>query len=280
MKIEELNPYIRYAKSHTFYHTNKENTICYDCRLFYLSKGEGRIFVEGEWHTFAPNTLIFFPPRTEYRFVFSRDDDVDFMIINFDLTDEFSHISHSLGVATKDTFDAKKSPAYTLPAEFSDIIIQRNAASVLGYLERCIHLFLRKDTYYKFSTSAYLKLALVQLLREKNGEKSDYKLVENVLEYIRENYANCELDNEAIAAQFNYHSYHLNKLIKHHTKRTLHNHLIEYRLHMARHYLATTNLSVTAVAEQTGFASYTYFIKLFRERMGATPLQYRKTRTL
>ena len=65
--------------------------------------------------------------------------------------------------------------------------------------------------------------------------------------------------------------------MKAHTKKTLHDYLIDYRLHVAKNYLRTTTLTITSIAEKTGFASYTYFIKLFREHTGLSPLQYRKS---
>ena len=65
--------------------------------------------------------------------------------------------------------------------------------------------------------------------------------------------------------------------MKAHTQKTLHDYLTDYRLHMAKNYLRTTSLNVTQVAEKTGFSSYTYFIKLFRERVGVSPLQYRRS---
>ena len=137
-------------------------------------------------------------------------------------------------------------------------------------------MFLQKIAYYKHSASARLKLVLLQLLRESYGEKSDYKLVQSVQEFICANYQECELSNQTIANQFNYHPYHINRLMKTHTQKTLHDYLIDYRLHMAKNYLRTTTLNVTSIAEKTGFSSYTYFIKLFRERVGVSPLQYRK----
>ena len=44
----------------------------------------------------------------------------------------------------------------------------------------------------------------------------------------------------------------------------------------AKQLLATTELSVTAVAERTGFADYNNFIQRFKKMTGRTPLQYRK----
>ena len=41
--------------------------------------------------------------------------------------------------------------------------------------------------------------------------------------------------------------------------------------------LESTDLNISAVAEQTGFASAAHFRRVFRETMGTGPLQYRKS---
>lgn len=48
------------------------------------------------------------------------------------------------------------------------------------------------------------------------------------------------------------------------------------RLSAARKLLLSGNLSVTQVAEQCGFSDYNYFIRLFRQDCGLTPLAFRK----
>ena len=277
MKIEELNPFIRYANLHQTYYPQKENSICYDCRLFYVLHGDGIFFANGQNYTISQGVCIFLPPKTQYRFEFSNQDNVKIYVLNFDLTSEFCAIPKSLGTATESTFSEEKLLHYDLPQEFSAPIVQANGIFARNYVADSTELFLQKIAYYKHSASAYLKLALLALLREAHSEKNDYRLIQSVQEYIRNNYQNVELNNQEIAEQFNYHPYHINRLMKVHTKKTLHDYLIDYRLHMAKNYLRTTALNVTAIAEKTGFASYTYFIKLFRERTGISPLQYRKT---
>ncbi|MBQ8658046.1 MAG: helix-turn-helix domain-containing protein [Clostridia bacterium] len=277
MEIVQVNPFIRYARTHEAYYPKKENSVCYDCRLFYIVQGDGLFFANGQSFSFSKGALLFLPPKTHYHFRFSDEKAVKIHVLNFDLTDEFHKQSHSLGTATESTFKKEIFPNYPLPQEFSQILIEKNGIHCQGYVSTCIQLFLHKVSYYKHSASAYLKLALLELLREYPSEKPDYKLIQSVQEFIRNNYQNAELDNSTIAEQFNYHSYHLNRLMKIHTKQTLHEYLTQYRLHMAKNYLTTTMLNVTAIAEKTGFSSYTYFIKVFRERTGLSPLQYRKT---
>ena len=277
MKIEELNPFIRYASMHQTYYPQRENSVCYDCRLFYVLEGNGDFFANGQKYHVSQGFSAFLPPETHYRFLFSNYDNVKIYVLNFDLTDQFYTFSKSLGTATESTFNKQKVLRYTIPQEFSQAIVQINGLFIRNYIADCVDLFLQKIAYYKHSASAHLKLALLEFLREANSEKNDYRLIQSVQEYIRNNHQNAELTNQEIAVQFNYHSYHINRLMKIHTKKTLHDYLIDYRLHMAKNYLRTTTLNVTAIAEKTGFSSYTYFIKLFRERTGVSPLQYRKT---
>lgn len=277
MKIEELNPFIRYASMHQTYYPAKENSICYDCRLFYVLQGNGIFFSNGENYNVSQGFCVFLPPKTQYRFQFLDNENVKIYVLNFDLTDEFSSTPKSLGTATESTFNEQKILRYTLPNEFCEPVIHTNGISIRNYIADCVELFLQKIAYYKHSASAHLKLALLALLREVNREKNDYRLIQSVQEYIRNHYNNVEVNNQEIAEQFNYHPYHINRLMKAHTQKTLHEYLIDYRLHMAKNFLRTTTLNVTAIAEKMGFSSYTYFIKLFRERTGISPLQYRKT---
>jgi len=277
MTIERLNPFIRYAKLHLHFEEKKEISVCYDCRLFYVLQGDGELLVNGQDHAISANTIVFLPPKTRYSFSFTDNEGVKIYILNFDLTDEFYTIKHSLGTATESTFEPSRTPNYEPPHEFSEAVIQANGIPIRNTVGACVDAFLQKNPYYKHTASANLKLALLELLNEHKNEKSDYKLVQSVQDYIRTHYADAELDNQAIANEFNYHPYHINRLMKKHTNKTLHDHLLDYRLHIAKNYLTTTALNVTEIAERTGFASYTYFIKLFRERTGISPLQYRKT---
>lgn len=277
MKIEQLNPFIRHAKLYTTYYQQKENHVCYDCRLFYIAQGEGKLYANGQSYTVANNTCIFLPPKSRYFFAFLKRNNVKIYILNFDLTDEFHTFSHSLGTAMESTFQPEKLLVYELPQEFENAIVENNCLPVFDRVASCIDLFLHKEPYYKHSASAQLKLALLTLLKEFKNERLDYKLVQSVQEFIRNHYDDVELSNQMIAQQFGYHPYHINRLFKAQTKNTLHDYLIDYRLHMAKNYLSTTTLNVTMVSEKTGFSSYTYFIKLFRERTGLSPLQYRKT---
>ena len=276
MKLENLNPFIRYAKIHETYYAKPENSVCYDCRIFYVLQGKGSFVANGKHYTVNRGDIYFLPPKTQYRFAFSNPQKIKIYVFNFDLTDEFCYYDNSLGTATQSTFDPSKTPSYDLPKEFSEVIMQPNAVNLKNYLDECVTAFLQKTTYFKHYSSANLKLALVKLLLENDNENPELSLVRAIESYIRNHYNDAELNNETIAEEFNYHPYHLNRLMKKHSGVTMHNFLIAYRVDMAKNFLTTSHFNITMIAEKTGFPSYTHFIESFKKIVGFTPLQYRK----
>ena len=50
--------------------------------------------------------------------------------------------------------------------------------------------------------------------------------------------------------------------------------LNEVRLHAAKALLIRQNLSMKEIVDRTGFRSYNYFFKVFRESEGMTPSEF------
>ena len=277
MQLYHLNPFLRYAATHQIYFESKENSICYDCRFFYVVKGEGLLRVNGQAYSVSPNLAVFLPPGSRYRFEFSVPDEVAIHVLNFDLTDDHCDHTRSVGTATETNFDPGKLLPSGITEEFTVPLVQEQSLPLRNFIAECVELFHKKTAYSQHSASAYLKLALFSLLEESKNEKSEYKLIQSVQEYIIGHYSDPTLNNCTVATAFHYHPYHVNRLMKQYAQTTLHNYIIDYRLHMAKTYLTASALNITEIARRTGFSSYTYFIKLFRERVGTSPLQYRKT---
>lgn len=276
MALERINPHIRYARGHEYFREQRAWSICYDARLFYLACGRGYIELEDGSRDISEGALIYLSPRTKYRFGFEDSRAVRIKVINFDLVDDFSNIKGSLGTAVEDSYDSSRSPIYTIPEEFSRPIILVGSAIVESNLSEIVEAFLVKNDYYRELCSAKLKLILFDMLVSAGEGSRDADAAASVERYVKANYQNHELDNAEVARVFNYHPYHINRLIKARTGKTLHAYLLDFRLHIAKNYLSTSSLSVTEIAELCGFSSYNYFIRCFRERVGIPPLRYRK----
>ena len=49
-----------------------------------------------------------------------------------------------------------------------------------------------------------------------------------------------------------------------------------FRLHRAKQLLQTTNLNVSEIAFEVGFANLSYFSRVFKEEFGISPLETRR----
>lgn len=57
---------------------------------------------------------------------------------------------------------------------------------------------------------------------------------------------------------------------------TISDYFLEYRLSQALSLLKNSDKAISEVAIQSGFSTISYFISVFRKKMGVTPLKYKK----
>ena len=275
LKISDINPHIRYARIHFAHNNTSRYSICYDCRLFFMENASGYVLANDTKHNFSNGDILYLPPRTKYRFHFKSNENLKIIILNFDLINDFSHIEASLGTATEQTFNPDISPHYEINELLREPIVKQ-MPQMKASLTQCTDNFLKKIGFYRERSSALLKLCLLELVRQNFSNTAYSLLCEKVLTYIHENYSDPTLTNNDIAEIFNYHPYHLSRIIKQETGKTLHNYLMYYRLRIAKNLLITTQYDIETISWRAGFSSATYFIKLFRLNTGITPKKYRK----
>ena len=102
--------------------------------------------------------------------------------------------------------------------------------------------------------------------------------VEQICAYLAANYQQ-KLSLTEVAARFYISPYYLSRLFRRVTGQSIVDYLNNRRIEAAQKLLETTELSISAIAEQTGFASAAHFRRVFREVMDISPLQYRKKQT-
>ena len=277
MQLNELNPHIRYARGQSTSLSNKPFThICYDARLFYFQNATGTVKIGKEIYNLSNNTAIYLPPLTKYSFDVKFGVDTHVYTFDFDLTTEYSHITHSLGTANLQNFDPTKSPSYEIAAELSKPII-REIREIKAQLTQTVDAFADKKPLYRERASAMLKLCLLELVyRSREIYRSE--LCERILASVHKNYTEPTLTNADIAKELNYHPYHVNRIVKKEVGIPLRSYIIFYRLGAAKNLLLTTQSSISEIAEETGFSSTAYFIKVFKEKNGMTPKEYRRQR--
>lgn len=275
MNISDINPHIRYAGIHYAYpKPASKYHLCYDCRIFYFEEASGTVTIDNKTYNITNKTSLFLPPLTKYRFKFNSN--VRFVVLNFDVINDFSHIKQSLSYATEQNFIPDKAPVYELLPELSNTIICE-LPQILPMLKRCTEEFMQKAPLYRERSSAFLKLCLLEFIKNTTEKTAHSALCDQVINYIRENYHDQSMTNSDISEKFGYHPYHLSRMLKEETGKTLHQHLLQYRIRVAKNLLLTTDYDIDEVSWRSGFSSSAYFIRYFHKQTGVTPNKYRKS---
>ena len=126
-------------------------------------------------------------------------------------------------------------------------------------------------------TDIWLKLfALAQPDTSRHSEhnRSD-ALMKALMVYVHENYSQ-PLSVDQLADSVHISKRSCFRIFQDHLHMTPVEYIREYRLQRACQMLKRCDLPITQIAYASGLGSSSYFGKLFRERFGCTPAQYRK----
>ena len=144
--------------------------------------------------------------------------------------------------------------------------------------ERLQNELISPDAYTLISVKSILASLLVTLIRRSNEKGSEAPAsgehVDKMLRYISEHYKE-SVRLEDIAAQMYLTPNYLGKLFAEKMGMPCAKYVEDLRFSLALQLLLNTALSVSAIAEECGFRSCSYFIRRFKERYGVPPLRYR-----
>ena len=122
-------------------------------------------------------------------------------------------------------------------------------------------------------------LLIVELIKKPNNievyseDNYDNLIIIEVLKYIDNNYATATLFE--ISEILNQPHYKISKLVKKHTNMTFKELLQEKRLNKAKQLLNETDFSIVEIISLVGYENLTYFYKIFKEKYGYTPKNYK-----
>lgn len=105
--------------------------------------------------------------------------------------------------------------------------------------------------------------------------KKEKEFGKSVMVYITEHYASSISSSTAANELFMNHSYFC-RLFKQNFGCCFSEYILAYRLEKAKLSLANTDVRISQIASASGFNSFSYFGKCFREKFGVSPSDYRK----
>lgn len=216
----------------------------YRNRSYEISKGTGVIIDCNEPHVYFTD----------------KEDLWHFMWVHFkggQSMEQVSYILENSGVL----FDANKTP-----------IVQENISKVI---KMASNNGIESDIQLSGYLNEIMTCLMLNALPQAGVKKEFPEMVKSALSIIETNYTK-ELKLEELADHFFTNKYEIIRKFKQYLGTTPYKYLTELRIKHAKDLLETTQLSIIEVAENIGFRDSSYFIKVFRQHEGITPLKYRK----
>lgn len=127
-----------------------------------------------------------------------------------------------------------------------------------------------------FEAQQYMSKLLSVYMEEMEESSQFSRVVRDVMDYIASNCSNVNLDIREIADHVHLSMAHLGMLFKNDTGITIKQYIGDYRLELAKKLIANEHYKINVIAELCGYASASYFTKVFRAATELTPLDYRK----
>ncbi|HWR24097.1 MAG TPA: AraC family transcriptional regulator [Feifaniaceae bacterium] len=279
-------PFVRYVRTmDVSYNEYPVLTVAYDCRLFYVTKGTGIMVLGGETYEVQRGDLLFWQPGIPYRMDTHGEKTLQFLAVNFDLTQSNNHRVYPFPPVR---LEELRRESILERLVFSDIPRFNEQVYVQGMhqVEDTLHDMVlenqSKRTYCFERMSGMMVCVMSSIARrlalgQVEPQNSEHK-IEQVIDYIRLHYAE-DITNESMGRMFNYHPNYLNKLMVLYTDHSLHQYLLSYRISKAIDLIAGTNMDLAAVCESVGFQDYCHFSKLFKQKTGSSPRDYRGARS-
>lgn len=110
----------------------------------------------------------------------------------------------------------------------------------------------------------------------KNNDKSLVLLENEIIDYIKSNFRRKNLSIQHIAEDFSLPAMIISKIIKKITGQKFNDYVNYLRIEYAKTLLASENMKITAVCDESGYGDYGYFTKKFKEFSGILPSEYKK----
>lgn len=278
IKLEEINPFVRYV--HTFGPKNYFGSCLHapcDARCFLVRRGEVEIVMSQERYRLTEHQMLLVPAGCAY-FYSDSPYDTEVLGINFDYTRQGAERKSPIAPIPSDRFREEDLPEQIVITDFSELqmpILVSNATGLLDLAEEIETEYAAARSLTDATLSAKMKLLIIGIVERIRSDRRASETVRAVISFI---HLHCteHISNLQIGQALNFHPNYLNRLMQHHTGKSLHAYLIHCRVLHAIRLLQTTTLSAGEVATSSGFGDLQQFSKIFRHITGHTPSEFRK----
>ncbi|MCD9022546.1 AraC family transcriptional regulator [Cohnella silvisoli] len=287
MNLNNLSPYIRVAWDNFIeppFHISER--VIFDYELLYVKDGEIKVTVEDKVYYGIPGDIFLFKPLQPHAIYLLNNKRLHQPHIHFDLY--YQSDSPQVKISFKplkaimeeekqwfreDVTPLMEDPLPNHIRLNKPVVIEKLIYDIIFEMER-------KFPYYETSAKGLFVQLWVQLLRENHWKNnahllSKWELLDRIKNYMSHQTEH-EITLDELSKFANLNKYYLCKLFKKAFNITPIQYHVAVRLEKAKQMIQFTNLSLSVIAEKTGFQSIHAFSRAFRKLEGVSPSFYRK----
>ncbi|MFP7296348.1 AraC family transcriptional regulator [Neobacillus niacini] len=232
--------------------------------LWFITKGNGEVMINGEKYDLSPGKLIVFTPGMTYD-KSSSSNPLEFYFIRF------THAG---------AFEKKEQWYFKLPHEISfplrGVYSIKNSSGVALIFDEVHSLSKRRGSTFAIRQKLLfqeLLLTLIQDFHAQSISKDTRQVIEETIEYIGHHYhKNITLTDLAKLAGLS--KSHYSRLFKKNTGYSPIEYLTHLRIDRAKELLAHSDIKVKEVSQNVGYEDELYFSRIFKKLVGVSPTQF------
>lgn len=236
--------------------------------------------INGEDHLIKENDFFLVPPNATIKPALTIDHELSFYWFHFMASYKMiTYEDEKLQTGIQDIASLKSPTSLN-----NSVLLPRNFS--LTYPERItvlINQLLNNEKIYQYtqrSNDFYLTLLLIAICDDylkylSQNAKNKVKKTALIAEWIRVNISS-ELNLITIADHFGLNPNYLSRIFKKEQGLGLKEYILKIKLDYAKRLLTTTTLSINEISEQSFFYDSKHFMRLFKQKNGVTPSQYRE----
>ena len=243
-----------------------------------VRKGTISYYIDFEHSTFHEGDLILISPHALHSASPEGVAETDSFVVNLDFLGchlrDVCAVKYLMpllnGVYRMKPRVTSEDPEYSQLLSYLRKIFAEQEAKNYGY-ELAI-----KESLLSFLRCLFQNSCMVRRQKELVQNQTEEK-VKLVLNYINRNHTE-QLTIRELADLCGFSESHFMRFFKKHTGVTVIEYINEFRLDMAAELLEMKESAVIEAAFETGFNNVSYFNRLFKQKFGLTPREYRKMR--
>lgn len=245
----------------TLYHNHRE------LEILLINRGRATFFIGSEAYEAEKGDIVIVPPYALHNTVFDKESGLEQFCICFDvkiLSDD------KLG---KELENGLISPAPIIKND------DENATTLAQCIKSAFDAQIAKPEGWELIVSGNLSVFWGLLIScgkicKSPAAKSD--ICYPIMDFIEKNHTK-SITSSHVADALHMSKSYFCKVFKAKFGSCFQNYLCMFRLEKAKILLKTTDLPISDISARVGFNSFSFFSKMFREYLGITPSEYKKS---